>query len=94
MVDASVLSDYEVWAVISSILVNGVTGFLVAGLQSSTISFLSMAGVLAFLLVIALKMAFSKRHALTKRTRTIVLKVTETPPNDQNRDAPKEGSGG
>lgn len=82
MVDASMLSDYEVWFFISSMLVSAVTGFLVAFVQAldskSAIatSLGYMALVLGLLLVVSLITTFVKRSKLQKKGKSISLKTS------------------
>jgi hypothetical protein len=77
MVDASVLSDYEVWFFVSSILSSAVIGFLVAYLQGKEIAFLAMTGVLFVIFLVFLKMTFEKRNTLRKKSKIITLRATQ-----------------
>jgi hypothetical protein len=81
MVDASALSDYEIWFFIASLLFGVVTGFAVPFIQSIEIKTDCLLGVnaLIFLLlfIIALAMAIRKRNQLKKKSRTVDLKVSQ-----------------
>ena len=78
MVDASVLADYEVWVLISSILASAVVGFLVAYCQNDQSSpYLYMTIILAILFGISLLMTFMKRHSLRQKSRDVTLRATE-----------------
>ncbi|BBO73475.1 hypothetical protein DSCW_08920 [Desulfosarcina widdelii] len=82
MVDASVLSDYEVWFAISSILASAVIGFLVAYFQacdadannSSQLGYTVV--VFAILLVVAVVTTFCKRRLLRKKGKSVKLKAS------------------
>lgn len=77
MVDASVLGDYEVWFLISSILAGGVIAFFVAYLQGDgSPVFLGNTLFFVALLIISTKMAFAKRYELRRKSRDIELRVT------------------
>lgn len=81
MVDASTLSDYEVWFFISSVLTSAVVGFLVATLQALSAkqpaASLGWTTIVFFtLVVISVSMTFYKRNKLRKKARQIRLKVS------------------
>lgn len=81
LVDASVLSDYEVWSLSTSILSSFVVGFFVAYLQEDKEEVKSIFGIVAllFLLLLAISgiMAFSKRSSLSKKTKKVRFAVGE-----------------
>jgi len=81
MVDASALSDYEIWFFIASLLFGVVTGFAVPFIQSIEIKTDWLLGVNALiflsLFIIALAMAIKKRNQLKKKSRTVDLKVSQ-----------------
>ena len=79
MVDASVLADYEVWSLISSISASAVLGFVVAHLQSNNggKAFLVNSIIFAVLFAISLGMALWKRDKLRKKAKVIKLRATE-----------------
>jgi hypothetical protein len=74
LVNASVLSDYEAWLFIASVLANAVVGFLVAGLTNNDISLLLITLMFSILFVIAITMAFSKRRQLRNKTKRLTLR--------------------
>jgi len=75
LVEASVLADYEAWSFIASVLASAVVGFLVAGLDSKSISLLATALVFSILLGGALIMAMVKRHKLRRRRKAITIRT-------------------
>ena len=80
MVDASTLSDYEVWFFVSSSLLSFFTGFLVALIQEADpkAQFILkiVTGLFLLLLIGSLIMTFMKRHRLKKAGKTIYLKTS------------------
>lgn len=82
MVDASALSDYEVWVFISSLLSSAFVGFLVAYLQAVDANSASKtyAGwvvvVFGVLFLVALATGLSKRLTLNKKGKNIQLRTT------------------
>lgn len=86
MVDASVLADYEVWVLISSILASAVVGFLVAYFQSGqSVPYLFMTIVLAILFAISLTMSFVKRHKLQQKSKDVTLHATEVATKEERK---------
>ena len=86
LVDASVLADYEIWSLVTSILSSAVVGFLVAYLQSEQEYkevFLVVACVFGALGLIAAIMACMNRQKIRKRTRSVRFKVGD-PITDDN----------
>ena len=80
LVDASALSDYEVWSLTTSILSSAVIGFFVAFCQAATgtgQSLLWTALVFLLLTVISGLMALSKKRRLTKNTRKMSFRIGE-----------------
>lgn len=81
LVDASVLADYEVWSLMTSIVCSAVVGFFVAFLQEKTpeISkiFAIISVVFVVLALISGCMAFYKRRALTKNSKRVQFSVGE-----------------
>ena len=99
MVNASVLSDYEVWIFSSSLSFSGVVGFLVAYFQSlkntesggkfhsvSTPSFLYFAILLAILFGLFLFRALKMRRDLHGNSRTYKMRATEVLENGNESD--------
>jgi type III secretory pathway component EscS len=82
MVDASVLSDYEVWFSISSVLASTIIGFLVAYFQAVEVKAqnASQLGytviVFAILFIISVFTTYCKRRLLRKKGKSIKLKAT------------------
>ena len=80
MVDASTLSDYEIWFFSSSALLTFVSGFLVAWTQETDLKagkVLGIAtGIFALFFVGCLIMTFVKRHTMRKKGRTIRLRTS------------------
>ncbi|HWY13131.1 MAG TPA: hypothetical protein VN026_17475 [Bacteroidia bacterium] len=81
MVNASILSDYEIWIFISSILSNAVIGFWVAystntNINTDKILFCNSC-IFTGLFIITLIVAISKRYKLSKKSRTINLRTTK-----------------
>ena len=80
MVDASTLSDYEVWFFASSSLLSFVVGFTVAFSQESDPKAKGIYGVVtlifAVLLLACLIMTFVKRYYLRKKGKTVLLKTS------------------
>jgi len=84
MVDASALSDYEIWFFIASLLFGVVTGFLVPFIQSCEgdprkPDWLLGINTLIFILlfIVAMTMAIKKRNLLKKKSRVVDLKVSQ-----------------
>ena len=75
LVNASVLADYEAWFFMASVLANAVIGFLVAGLESDSLSLLATALVFSILFAVALVMAMVKRHKLRSKTKAVRLRT-------------------
>lgn len=79
LVDASVLADYEVWILITSILSSAVVGFGVATIQAQgqpiqgTLLWVTI--VSGALMLVAGVMAFVKRRKLTARTKRLKFRV-------------------
>jgi|JI9StandDraft_1071089.scaffolds.fasta_scaffold17701_4 hypothetical protein len=80
MVNASTLSDYEVWGFISSILSNAFIGFWTAYFtntdnnKASSIFFSSI--VFTILFIVACSVTYRKRGQLQKKSKDIRLKTT------------------
>jgi hypothetical protein len=75
LVEASVLGDYEAWFFIASVLANAVVGFLVAGLESRSISLFVTALVFSILFAVALIMAMMKRGKLRGRRKAVTFRT-------------------
>lgn len=78
LVDASVLADYEVWSLVTSIVGSAVIGFLVAYFQADvTVKGIYGAVTLVFgiLMVLSGGMAYFKRRALSKNSKKISFGV-------------------
>ena len=86
MVNASILSDYEVWIFISSLISNAVIGFWVAYATNSNVNAESIlfwnSIVFTILFVITLIVALSKRYTLSKKSKTIKLKTSKVESDD------------
>ena len=86
MVDASTLSDYEMWFFISSILSGAVVGFTVGSIQAldakaaNTTQLIWTTIVFAVLFVVTTVTTFVKRYLLKKKGRTIELRATDASP--------------
>lgn len=78
LVDASVLADYEVWSLVTSIIGSAVVGFLVAYFQADE-SVKGIYGavtvVFGLLMVLSGGMAVYKRRALTKNSKKVSFGV-------------------
>ena len=80
MVDASSLSDYEIWFFSATALVTLFTGFLVASLQEAdgrvqrVLSVVSL--IFGILFLGTLTMTLIKRHSLRSKVRTIRFKTS------------------
>lgn len=80
LVDAGVLGDYEVWALVSSILSSAVVGFLVAFFQAPSGEggvYLAITAVFAFLLLVSAATATIKRRRLNSRVKRIRFRLGE-----------------
>lgn len=89
MVNASILSDYEVWIFISSILSNAVVGFWVAystnsKVEADTILFWNSV-VFSFLFLVTVIVALVKRFQLNKKSKSIKLKTSKVETDDENK---------
>lgn len=85
MVNASILSDYEVWVFISSILSNAAIGFWVAyatSLSDAKIMLFWNAIVFTVLFLVTLFVALSKRFTLSKKSKSIKLKTSKVESSD------------
>jgi len=80
MVNASILSDYEVWIFISSLISNGAIGFWVSYATNTNTAidkFLFWNSILlTILLFVALFVALRKRYQLNKKSKDIKLKTS------------------
>jgi hypothetical protein len=80
MVNASILSDYEVWIFISSLISNAVIGFWVAYSTNTNVNSASVlfwnSLIFTALFVITLVFALRKRYQLSKKSKSINLKTT------------------
>ena len=74
LVEASVLADYEAWFFIASVFANAMVGFLVAGVESKSISLLVTSLVFSILFAVAVTMAIAKRRRLRRRTNAITFR--------------------
>ena len=81
MVNASILSDYEIWFFISSILASIMTGFWVAFVQN-TID--SISGILfwnsvifTLFFLISVYIAFNRRKKLNEKAKNIEMKASK-----------------
>jgi hypothetical protein len=82
MVDASVLSAYEIWVFIASILASTTVGFWVAYTQAldsklPTVPYiLHTTQVFGGLFIISAITAFTKRRILSRKSKSVKLSVT------------------
>jgi putative copper export protein len=82
MVNASALSDYEIWAFIASLLSNAVVGFLIAYLQAVEAKSGNATNigwsltVFIILFALALITAVAKRILLSKKGREVKLRTS------------------
>lgn len=85
LVDATVLSDYETWTFLASILSSTVVGFVVAYLQApeapSAVALLAAGIVFAILLLVCGITAVSKRRQLRKKQRSLTFRLGEHVPD-------------
>ncbi|MBU0482873.1 MAG: hypothetical protein KKG47_17415 [Proteobacteria bacterium] len=96
MVDATNLSDYEIWFFGSGALLSVLTGFLVAYIQEDVPAVSKVLGIatLVFLalFVMCLIMTFVKRYAVRRKGRTFRVKtsniIEEREPNQQVHRTP------
>ena len=80
LVDAGVLSDYEVWALVSSILSSTVIAFAVAWLQAPDGEgevYLANALVFGVLLIVAVSTALAKRRRLNSGVKRLRFRIGE-----------------
>ena len=80
LVDASTLSDYEVWFFFASLLGSAVIGFFVACLQAPPTErgvFIIMTIIFLLLFAFALGMTVSKRHKIKAKTRRVRYRIGE-----------------
>ena len=88
MVNASSLSDYEMWVFLASVLSNAVVGFVVATIQAydsnatNACQLLMTAIVFGILFVATGIKAGTQRCTVTKTGKTIKLKATEATTQD------------
>jgi heme/copper-type cytochrome/quinol oxidase subunit 3 len=81
MVDASTLSDYEIWFFSSSSLLSCTVGFVIAYIQAPEDktqyikSLLVTSLIFGVLFIFCVIMTFIKRHSLKKKGQTINLKT-------------------
>lgn len=75
MVDATTLTDYEIWMAITSILSSIAVGFIVAAVQTPGMQILFWNGVsFGILFLISLATAIWKRSSLSQKSRSIQLR--------------------
>ena len=85
LVDASVLADYEIWILLTSILSSAVTGFVVAIVQAPTNDqgrYIANAVIFSLLMLGAALMGHYKRKKLGKNARKIRFRVGDQLPDD------------
>ena len=80
IVEASALSDYEVWFFIASVIASAAIGFFVAFIQDGDLVLLVVTGVFGILFAIAIAMTISKRRLLRNKARDVPLRVSGTGP--------------
>ena len=73
LVNASVLSDYEAWIFIASLLANAVVGFFVAAVTNKDGLLATIGVVFSILCATAIKMAFYKRRQIRSGRRRLKL---------------------
>ncbi len=89
LVDASTLSDYEVWFFFASLLGSAVIGFFVACLQAPPTErgvFIVINLVFLLLFVFALGMTLSKRHKIKARTRQVRYRIGEEVQDERGQE--------
>ena len=80
LVDAGVLSDYEVWALVSSILSSTVVAFAVAWLQAPDDgggAYFANATVFGILLIVAGTTTYAKRGRLNSGVKRLRFRIGE-----------------
>jgi len=81
MVDASTLSDYEIWFFSSSGLLSFLTGFLVAWFQETDARASKLLGIVCLIFVVlflgCFVMTLLKRRTMKSKSRTIRLKTSK-----------------
>lgn len=81
MVNASILSDYEVWIFISSVLSSVMAGFWVAFSQTTDASIknilLCNSLIFTLLFIVAVIVAFSRRKKLNEKSKSVKMKATK-----------------
>jgi type III secretory pathway component EscS len=86
LVDASALSDYEIWSFLTSILSSAVIGFGVAYFQATTAfeksQHLSITLVFLCLMLVCAIMAWHKRKRLSAKARRVRFRVGEPMTDD------------
>ncbi len=80
MVDASILSDYEIWSFCSSGLLSFLVGFVVAWTQEKEPHASKILGcvcvIFGLFFIACLVMSLVKRHTMRKKERTVRLKTS------------------
>ena len=86
MVNASILSEYEIWIFISSLLSNAVIGFWVAYATNTNVVtnviLLWNSIIFTILFIVTLFVALRKRYLLSKKSKTIKLKTSKVESDD------------
>lgn len=85
LVDASVLADYEIWILLTSILSSAVAGFVVAIVQAPANDqgrYIANAVIFALLMIGAAFMGYYKRKKLSSNARKIRFRVGDQLPDD------------
>ena len=85
LVDASVLADYEIWVLLTSILSSAVTGFVVAIIQAPANDqgrYIANAIIFTLLMIGSGLMGNYKRKKLGSKARKIKFRVGEQLPDD------------
>ena|SRR5205809_2240610 len=87
MVDVSALDDYEMWVLLSTIVISFAVGFTVAFVQEPSKLYLLAVAILAFLLfVCCLSFALYKRARLRRKSKRVQMKVSEVVEDEIDSD--------
>jgi hypothetical protein len=97
MVNASILTDYEIWFFISSILASVMVGFWVAKIQNTVKEIENIllwnSIVFTVLFIIALIVAFARRKKLNEKSKTIKLKASKASEQKMTKNYAQEQIG-
>ena len=81
MVNASILSDYEIWIFISSVLSSVMSGFWVSFSQTTEVAVKTIllwnSIIFTVLFGVAVIVAFSRRKKLNEKSKSVKMKATK-----------------